>query len=368
MTRPENAQQKAKPDRPVTAEAATATLRDGTAGTGAMPRADGALGRSPRADDESLKDEPTLKPAVAAPSWLLDLRASEHRRGFYQSFPQYAVQFVDRGSENLVVSFDNLSSVREDPVDRESWGYGFIRKNGWSHLGVMAFEAAWFRNQELFDYLASLASSGFFRRFGSVTMMGTSMGAYAATAFATLAPGCNVIAFSPQSTLKKALVPWESRFISGRKADWTGPYADAAEEAGAAGRVWLVYDPLMPEDHKHADRYHGDNILRLQARYAGHKTALFLRRAELLSTVVREAVSGTLDEQRFYQLYRKGRTMPWYLNALGDRIASSPRPQRLHRYRDALIRMGRPHIARSLSARFPDVLPKSGDRDPRPSP
>ena len=43
----------------------------------------------------------------------------------------------DRGSDVLVVSCDNLSSAREDTIDRLPWGYGFVAKNGWSQLGVM---------------------------------------------------------------------------------------------------------------------------------------------------------------------------------------------------------------------------------------
>lgn len=316
------------------------------------------LTRHKNADEEALNDDDMSKaPAVvAAPGWLTDLRAGPHRRGFYQSFNNYAANFSERSPDHLVVSFDNLSSVRGDPVDRESWGYGFIRKNGWSHLGVMAFQPTWFRDDELFDYMRGLADRGFFAGFKSVTMIGTSMGAYAATAFATLAPGCSVVAFSPQSTLKKSLVPWEKRFKPGRRADWTGDFADASTEARAAGRVWLIYDPLFEEDRLHADRYDGANIMRLRARYAGHKTALFLRRAGLLSTVVREAVAGRLDETRFYELYRTGRALPWYLNGVAARIAASNRPDRLHLYRDILNNLGKPQIARLLSDRFPEIM------------
>ena len=94
------------------------------------------------------------------------------------------------------------------------------------------------------------------------------------------------------------------------------------------------------------------NIIRLRARYAGHKTALFLRRAGLLSTVVREAVAGTLDERRFYQLYRTGRLLPWYLNGIGDRVGNSGRRDRLDRVQGIIERLGRPHVARLIGQRF----------------
>lgn len=310
------------------------------------------------ADEEALEDESVgLPPAVvAAPGWLADLRRGDHRRGFYQSFDDCAVHFVQRSNEHLVVSFDNLSSVRDHPVDRDSWGYGFIRTGGWSHLGVMAFKPTWFRDDDLIGYLKGLAGDGFFRRFASVTMIGTSMGAYAATAFASLAPGCGVVAFSPQSTLRKTLVPWEKRFPSGRRADWSGDFADGAVESEAAAQVWLIYDPLCEEDRRHVARYQGGNVVRLKARYAGHKSALFLRRAGLLSKVTGAAVEGTLDQVGFYQMYRRGRTLPWYLNGVANRIGASGRIDRLRRCQSIMTRMGRPQIARAIDVRFPDLL------------
>ena len=149
-------------------------------------------------------------------------------------------------------------------------------------------------------------------------MTGTSMGGYAACAFSGLAPGCNVIAFSPQSTLKKDLVPWEERFSSGRKADWSGDFADAAAMTSAAGKVWLVYDPGIAEDRQHVERFDGPNIHKLRARHGGHKTALILRRAEILSTVVRAVVEDSLTEAGFYREYRAVRRLPWFLNGVAD--------------------------------------------------
>ncbi|SFA38713.1 hypothetical protein SAMN04487972_101174 [Paracoccus halophilus] len=278
-------------------------------------------------DDERLDDETAAAAAQPdpAPRWLVDWRRSEHRRGFYSALGDHALQFTDRGSDHLMVSFDNLSSARDDRIEREPWGYGFVAKHGWSQLGVLAFAPDWFRSDELFDALRQLAGNGFFRRFRSVTMTGTSMGGYAACAFASLVPGCRVIAFSPQSTLKEDLVPWEERFASGRRADWSGPFADAAEESAAAAQVFLVYDPTFEPDVKHAARFRHPNAIHLRTRYAGHKTALVLRRSSLLSTIVREAVNGELTASRFYAHYRQSRRLPWFLNSVADKAFTRER-------------------------------------------
>lgn len=185
-------------------------------------------------------------------------------------------------------------------------------------LGLMAYEPRWFRSETVFDYLQSLADEGFFRRFRNVTFTGTSMGGYAACAFSRVSPGCRVVALSPQSTLDPELVPWEDRFAAGRKAEWSGRFRDAARQTRHAAQVWIIYDPEVENDARHAERFTGRNVRLLRARHAGHKTALFLRRAEILSKVMEEVASGVMTEARFYELYRRGRDLP-LVSERGDR-------------------------------------------------
>lgn len=262
-----------------------------------------------------------------APRWLTDFRHSDNQNGFYRSLRSHALVFTDRGEDNLVVTFDNLSSTREEMITRDPWGYAFVAKNGWSHLGVMAFAPVWYRDDQLFDALQALADEGFFRRFRTVTLTGTSMGGYAACAFASLAPGCRVVAYSPQSSLARDLVPWEKRFSSGRKADWSGRFRDAAEHTAAASQVWLIHDPHFEEDRLHVERFHGPNIHPLKMRNGGHKTALILRRAGQLSQVTRAVVNGEMTEDAFYALYRQNRRFPWFLQATARRAAERDRHQ-----------------------------------------
>lgn len=310
----------------------------------------------PSEDDERLDDGAAeAAPVEPAPAWLIDFRRSDHRRGFYQSLGNHALVFAERGTDHLVVSFDNLSSAREDRIEREPWGYGFVAKNGWSHLGVMAFRPDWFRDPDLFAALEHLRDAGFFRRFHSVTLMGTSMGGYAACALAGLAPGCRVIAFSPQSTLRADLVPWEERFAAGRRADWDGPYADAAVEAGAADKVWLVYDPHFAPDRQHVERFSGPNIHPLRARHGGHKTALVLRRAEILSEIVRQVVEDKLTERRFYGMYRRVRHLPWFLASLSDSMLARGRFGLSTRLIHYLRRRGQGFAAHNLRKKHSQV-------------
>lgn len=296
--------------------------------------------------------EPELAPDDAAPEWLADLRRSEHRKGFYHSDIDFAAHFTDRGDHVLMVSFDNLSNVNDASLARGGWGYGFYRAEGWSHLGVMSFASNWYRDDALFDWIEGLAASGFFTRFQRVVLTGTSMGAYAATAFARLVPNAVTLAFSPQSTLDEKLVPWEQRFAPGRAQDWGGRYRDAAEGLGNAGQTFIFYDPGFGPDRRHAARYGGENVIHLKTWFASHKTALFLRRAEILKSVVRLGVAGELNEQSFYRLYRKRRDLPWYVNALTEKALAQGHSRLMRHVPERLTRDGRVHLARSIQAKL----------------
>ncbi|SEN50374.1 Glycosyl transferase family 2 [Loktanella fryxellensis] len=287
--------------------------------------------------------------ADLAPRWLADLRRSDHRRGWYVSHDTFAVQFTRRSSDVLVVSFDNLSSVNDASLARDTWGYPFYAAEGWSHMGVMAFEKHWFRDTALFDALEDQRS--LFAQFRTVVMTGTSMGAYAATAFADLAPGCTVLAYSPQATLDATRVPWEDRFGSGRKQDWSGRYAFAPDHCRSARDVFVVYDPYFGPDRQHAMLYRGDNVHHLQSWYTSHKSALFMRRADILKDLMREAAAGTLTPARYYALYRQRRDLPWYVNGLADHLIARGHAPLALRLADHLEATVRPRLAQGIRAR-----------------
>lgn len=303
------------------------------------------------APEETEKKPSIVVPENVAPNWLADLRRSDHRKGFYHSDDGFAAQFANRGDDVLVLSFDNLSNVNDPSLARESWGYEFYKAEGWSHLGVMSFVKNWYRDNALFDYLEDLAGRGFFENFKKVVMTGTSMGGYAATAFASLVPGCTVLAYSPQSTLDENLVPWEKRFKTGRKQDWSGRYGDAALTVGLADNAFVLYDPGFEPDRLHAERYQGASVRLLKTWFSGHKSALFLRRAGLLKPIMLAAVDGTLTEASFYRAYRSRRNLPWYLNGLCEKALERGHLQLTENVGNFLIREGRLHIGKSVIAK-----------------
>jgi|GEM_PF-1167479 len=267
--------------------------------------------------EKSIEGPPEIeKDRPMAPVWLTALSSSKYRKGFYISHGRFALQHTRRESDVLYVGFDDLSRARSSVKLRDPWGYVFAEQRNWSSLGVLAYSQNWFRAPDLFDEMHSLRDRGFFEGFGKVVFSGTSMGAYAACAFSSLAPGSTVIAFSPQSTLDPKVVDWDGRYPTGSRADWSGPFADAAAELKTAGKAWVIFDPDLSEDLRHAERLIAPNVTLLRARYSDHFTAQFLRQIGVLSRVVEECADGSMTTARFAQLYRPARDRRRYISGV----------------------------------------------------
>lgn len=318
----------------------------------AVPAADIPAPDNPAADGAGDGDAGSKAadeaPAEEGARWLGDLLETRYRKGFYISDNLFALQHTFRSSKVLYVSFDNLSSVRAPSRLRDPWGYGFAAKAGWSGLGVLCYRPNWFRIPALYEELFHLAERGFFESFQQVVFTGTSMGAYAACAFARLAPGAMVVAFSPQSTLAPGLADWDRRYPSGSGADWSGPFADGATGLEGVGRAWIVHDPAVPEDRRHAERLAGPNVELLRARHSSHFSAQFLRQIGALGTFVTECVAGKMTVPRFYDLYRPARGYRRYLDGLVQQAMQHPDPARRRQLARALRNINRHGLARDL--------------------
>jgi hypothetical protein len=191
-------------------------------------------------------DTPEDVPAV--PRWLEELRPGGEGLGFVEKNLRHSLMFVERPSTRLLVTFDNLSNVGDDSVEREPWAFKFAQDNSLSHLGVLAHVSDWYRDADLIDRFKRLVADGFFDNYERVVFAGVSIGGYAAIAFGSLVPGAHVISINPQSTLNPDLVPWETRYENGRRQDWSLPLSDAAALTDKLERVNIFYDPYHELD------------------------------------------------------------------------------------------------------------------------
>jgi hypothetical protein len=267
----------------------------------------------------------TANPVESNDTWRDIAHGLAGDTGFYRESSHHSFLFIQR-SDTLVVTFDNLDIAMEKREDRRPWGFSFIEKQGWSMLGVMAHGWTWYRDAWVYQQFDDLRDSGFFKQFKRVVFYGASMGGYAACAFVAACPGADVVAISPQSTLDKRLVPWETRYSTAWGRDFSGPYGDAAQVSRAAGRVTLLYDPYEPLDRGHVARFTGANVMKLRTPLLGHRLGSSLHQMGILSQITLGALNGTLTELEFYRTLRARKTFQRYQRELFKRALARGRP------------------------------------------
>jgi hypothetical protein len=246
--------------------------------------------------------------------------------GFTRANAMHSFLYIPRG-DTLVVTFDNLDIAMTKREDRRPWGFGFIEKQGWSMLGVMANGWTWYRDPWVYAQFDDLAASGFFAGFRRVVFYGASMGGYAAAAFVPACPGADVVAISPQSTLDKAVVPWETRYKTAWGADYSGKYGDAGQVSAAAGRVTILYDPYEPLDAGHVARFTAPNVTLLRTPLLGHRLGSSLHQMGILQQITLGALNGTLTEAEFYRVLRARKSFSRYQRELFKRALDRGHPE-----------------------------------------
>ena len=152
------------------------------------------------------------------------------------------------------------------------------------------------------------------------------MGGYAACAFVAACPGADVVAISPQSTLDRRLVPFETRYKTAWGRDFSGRYGDAAEASKTAGRVTILYDPYEPLDAAHVARFTGGNVVALRAPLMGHRLGSSLHQMGILSAVTLGALNGTLTEAGFYKALKARKGFVRYQRELFKRALAKGHP------------------------------------------
>ena len=260
--------------------------------------------------------------------WGEIARGLAGKDGFYTSGTAgHSFLYVPRSQKTLVVTFDNLDIAMNKRDDRRPWGYAFIEKQGWSMLAALAGGWTWYREDWVAREFDRLADEGFFKQFERVVFYGASMGGYAAAAFSAACPGADVVLISPQSTLDKSIVPWETRYKVAWDRDFSGKYGDAALASQSARRVSILYDPYEPLDSGHVARFTGDNVVKLRTPLLGHRLGSSLHQMGILTPIILGALDGTLTEQSFYRRLRVRRDFPRYQRELFLRAVDRGHPK-----------------------------------------
>jgi len=231
--------------------------------------------------------------------------------GFLWEGSENALLFEPR-SKRLIVSFDNISIVREEG-QRWPWGFKVMTQDmNCSVLGVMGTQRNWFRQEFVHDAFEALRDQGFFEQFDEILFYGASMGGFAALVYSQCAPGANVLAIAPQSTLDRDILPNDNRWGWTARLDWKGRFNDAADVVSTARDVTIISDPYFAPDVDQVRRIKGDNINRLKAPFMGHQLPNAFHLMEMLKPLLYAGAGGTLTPQLYYKLFRARRDLPRY--------------------------------------------------------
>jgi pimeloyl-ACP methyl ester carboxylesterase len=123
------------------------------------------------------------------------------------------------------------------------------------------------------------------RRVEATVTLGNSMGGFGAVLFASALNRCRrAIAFSPQSSVSPAVVPFEDRWREWTRhiAHWLVP--DAIPQMKAEIEYLLFFGAADPRDQRHADRFAAGAGQTLLCRIddSGHGVAAEIKRRGLL--------------------------------------------------------------------------------------
>lgn len=280
--------------------------------------------RPAKAKVKTTKPKPISPPDPSAPislqGWQEHLKTIGDTEGFYENIGEdHSALFVRRGP-TLIVTFENLENVYEHNESRMPLGFSFVEEQGWSFLSMMAHDLTWYRDEDVYDFFDRLCDEGFFDGFGQVIFYGASMGAYAASAFSAAATGATVIAVSPQATLERQLVSWETRYKNAWKKDFTSRYGYAPEMVKSACQVYLFFDPTEQLDSVHASLFQGANVQKFRCRYPGSKIAPFWMSLGVFKAIIQDCADGTLTDHKFYSLMRARKGSMRYRRKLLGRL------------------------------------------------
>lgn len=239
--------------------------------------------------------------------------------------PGYFIDYIPiDGAKSIVFTFENADKPNIPRPDalREPWGGMWLHERGYAVIGVKPKSVEWYRGKDLHDFFRSNDLQNFLVQFDEVFLYGSSMGGFAAMAFADAIPGSKVIAFNPQSTLDPLIVPWETRYEEGRIQDWSGDFSDARIGATKAKSVFVAYDPLFEPDRKHINRLEEKNLIPFKMPLVGHVIANYMSEVGILSDFVEGALSGELSVSDCNRLARNRKKTPRYYYCLFNRAKS----------------------------------------------
>lgn len=286
----------------------------------------------PRPDPASRYDAST---ATDTEGWIAQLEDICVDEGYCDLIGAHHHAFLADEGTRLIVSFESIASARARPRQMP-FALTVAEERGWSHLGILADGPTWYRDEALYRYFDRLVDDAFFDDFDEVVFYGAGMGGYAACAYSVCAPGATVVAVAPRATMDPAHASWDNRDLAARRLDFTSRYGYAPEMVEAAGQVYLIHDPTVPEEAMHAALFDLPHVHRLKAPFLGAHIEDELVGLGVLRSMLLAAGAGRLTPHVFHQAWRWRGDSTTYLRGLLTHLVETGHADRAERLRAVL--------------------------------
>jgi pimeloyl-ACP methyl ester carboxylesterase len=177
---------------------------------------------------------------------------------------------------------------------------------GFAQLRIRSTRNDWFINRDTTPLEAALTSlQGRFRR---VHMIGYSMGGYGALRFARALNADQIVAVSPQYSISRQVVPFETR-VSREARKFYPKLGELAAVVHPGLRGAIVGDPVHPADLLHADMikliYPDLDLVRLG--FGGHPATKVMREAQNQGMTHRQATRRGVRRRSLIRAHRRSR-------------------------------------------------------------
>lgn len=280
--------------------------------------------------------------------WLAHIDELCAEEGYFEPVgTSHHAYFHDDGPI-LLVSFEPLERILARR-GQMPFGHDVAVANGWSHLTLICEGETFFRDPAIWGYFDRLVDESFFEDFDKVVFLGAGACGYAACAYSVCAPGSTVLAISPRATLDPQQTVWDRRHLKSRRKDFTSRYGFAPDMTEGAARVFVIYDPLTPENAMHAALFRRPWVTHLPVRHFGDSVETAIEMVGVLPPLLDAACDGTLDVTRFAALWRIRRNFSPYLKGILRKVELAQRPRlALMVCRSVARRIGAPRFRRRM--------------------
>lgn len=306
-----------------------------------------------RLDGEQLDlDQAEAAPApssmLSRADWLDMIDELCAEEGYFEPVGKRHHAYFHDDGPCLLVSFESLDRILARR-GQMPFGHDLALAKGWSHLTVICEGETWFRDPAVWGYFDRLVDEAFFEDFDQVLFYGAGIGGYAACAYSVCAPGSTVLAVSPRATLDPAVAGWDRRNLSARRHDFTSRYGFAPDMTEGAAQVYVIYDPLTPENAMHAALFRRPWTTRLPVRHFGDSVETAIELTGVFPELATRALDRSLTLSSFARIWRIRRRFGPYLKGMLRKAELAQRPRlALMVCRSVVNRTGGPRFRRRM--------------------